>query len=534
MNTDTAARPLRLLVAETWDPDGAMVGWLSMGLDPAQFQVLTLPTQEMLPLFGADGVAAAFRAVAHDFRPDVVLVHPPYDFLDVETIRALKAGGAAVVGFAFDEPLFAAARQHPTIAPRFAAAAGAFDVYAVTGRADVESLAAMGVSARQLRFATSAAPFLVRAAPPPWLRPPPQPTPLAHMAVLVGRPYPKRVSLLQALGATDLPLAVFGHGWGELADHLAPTIAIGPPLSRGAMNTVLATAGAVITTGDWEDVQLPMVKYRLLEAAMLGAPQAVQASVDLGEYFDVHELSTWTDADTCITTLRDLIADPEGARARAARVRDVTSSRHLAHHRVAELALAPTAPDACDPIPPAWEMVAAVIAHDAERRGHTALAFEAHLRRFHATGAPDALAGLERLSLQQHMDGVVVATPATPPDALRPSLSTATGLAVQMGGAPQPGLGHTGSLDPFGERLAFRFALDPEAFADPAALAALDDDTRVTLASLLVPPEAPPTSPAARAAWRQLWKTALDAQPRLRADVAAHHAPRWRSYLAGG
>jgi hypothetical protein len=528
---------LRVLIAETWDPDGAMYRWLSAGLDPAAVAVLTVPTQELLGLVGPDGVAAAFRAITAAFKPDLVLVHPPYDFLDAASIAAIHVDGAAVVAFAFDEPLFATPRNDAFIAARFKEIAGRFDRYLVTGREDVQRLLAAGIRAERLRFAVSEAPFEARAPAPAWLRPPT--APLEQAAVIVGRAYPRRVELVTTLAKAGVPIAVFGHGWTQdaVVAALPETVGIGTPLSRAQMNTVLATAGAVVTTGDWEQVAVPMVKYRILEAAILGAPQAVQASVDLPDYFDDHEVFVWNSPDACVDVLRLMLADQPAARAAGARSRESTLGRHLAVHRLAEIValagITPTAPSPAPAIPPAWELLASVVAHDAERRGATALAAEAFARWDAATAAPDASAGLSRLALQALLDDRAPDAPA-PTDAPPARLRTAIGLAAQVAGLPGLGLGHLGLLDPSPERLAFEFARDPAAFAWDTHLGAAPPDTVVIMASMLVPPsdDAAPPDPAVTAAWHRLWREALAARPQQRDDLVAAHAERWRAHLA--
>jgi hypothetical protein len=538
-----AARGLRVAVAETWHPDGAMVGWLSGSAHPGRLEVLSVPTQEVLGLVGPDGLRAAWRAIAREFRPDLVLVHPPYDLLDAATVRAIQEAGARVIAHAFDEPLFAAARQDPALQPRFAEAAARFDAYLVTGIADVTSLASLGVSAAHLRFATSLAPFEVRAQLPAITTP--AGVPLSRAAVLVGRAYPRRQALVATLAGAGVPIIVFGRGWEEATRSTdAPSpIGVGPPLSRAAMNAVLAEAGAVLTTGDWEEQQLPMVKYRLLEAAMLGGPQAVQAAPGLSDYFRSDEVIAWSTPETCADVVRALLADPVAAREMAARARARVLDEHLADARLGELlerlgdaAPAPRAIQGAGhgagPSPSdAWAVLGALVAHDAERLGDLTLAEAAFARLFAATGSPDALAGLHRVALAG--DGLPAAGCEGPvvPAALAADSTAAVGLHLDASGLNGPGLGRLGHLDPTAERLATAFALAPATALIEAARARAAD-TVIAMAAMLEVPAEQGLAAKERLAWSALVSAALEAQPGLLGATQAAHRPRWEAALA--
>jgi tetratricopeptide (TPR) repeat protein len=80
------------------------------------------------------------------------------------------------------------------------------------------------------------------------------------------------------------------------------------------MLDLYARAGAVVTTADWEDVPVPMVKHRLLDTAVLGVYQAAQDAPDLGRYFEEHEVPRWRDAGELVAAVRR----PEAERRRMA------------------------------------------------------------------------------------------------------------------------------------------------------------------------------------------------------------------------
>ena len=529
-----AGRPLRLLLSETWDPDGAMFRWLSGGLEANSVEVLTIPTQEAVGLVGPGGLSAAWRAIAADFRPDVVLVHPPYDYLDRATIDAMRAGGAKVCAFAFDEPLFAPARRLPSVGPDFLESARTFDAYFVTAAEDATRLAASGVSARVLRFCTNEMPFEEVAPVPSLLRP--IETPLERSAVLVGRPYARRIALVARLAEAGVPVHVYGHGWSDatIVARLPGGVGIGPPLQRGAMNEVLRRAGVVITTGDWEQQPVAMVKYRFLEAAMCAAPQVVQASPDLATYFDVHEVETFSDDDECLRGIRRLLAEPVEARALGQRSRSRALREHHATGRLVELidalGLSRTTDSGSSlkPEAAAWELLVAMVAHDAERRGAVRLAAEAYQRLFDRTASADAAAGLGRLALTVKVLGDEIATRA--PSASLPSKTSAIGLYAQVGALPGPGLGHMAFIDPTAERLAVEFALDPLAFDWDSTVSTLSPDAVIVMATLLELPEG--WDAAVTAPWRRLFESALAAQPTQTELMVDAHRDRWLAHVA--
>jgi hypothetical protein len=89
------------------------------------------------------------------------------------------------------------------------------------------------------------------------------------------------------------------------------------------MIEMYAHAAVVLTTADWEDVEVPMVKHRLLDTAMLGAFQIAQDSADLRAYFPAEEVPSYRDAGELCAQVARALEDPAGRRraARAARAR---------------------------------------------------------------------------------------------------------------------------------------------------------------------------------------------------------------------
>jgi len=520
---------MRLLVTETLDPDGAMQRWLTPDLRRLGHTVLPLPTQELAPLLGPDGLAAWLLSVAEAFRPDLVLLCPPYDHVSRRTLDALASLGAHPVAFAFDEPLFSAARAASPL-PWLDAIRGYRHVFTTAPEATAP-LRRAGLPATWLRWAASPSAFDLRAdLPPTWT------AFLQTSLVLVGRPYPRRRALVAALAAAGLPLAVFGHGWGPTDLAPASNPRIGPALAGPEMHAVLAAAGLVLTTGDWESADIPMVKYRLLEAAFCGAPQVVQHSPDLAAYFTPDEVTPYTDLDSLIAAATRLLADRPAAAATATRALARATRDHTWSRRFGELtaALAVTTPATPTPdvVPAAYLTALALLAHDAERRAAPTLANAAFTLWSELAPNPTAHAGLARLALAGSQTTIAHTTLAI--DQLTADPRPSTGLYARLPTHVGPGLGQVGMLDPRPELEAMRLAALLSEPLTPAALTAAfdaidaltdDPDRLVATAALLVPDD----PPAAAAAWRALFAAALSAAP-IGHDFSEHHA-RWRAAL---
>ena len=498
---------VRIAVAETLDPDGAMVRWASPDLMALGHQVLPLPTQELAPVLGAHGLAAWIQAVVEAFAPDLVIVCPPYDHAPASTWAMCRARGAKVVAFAMDEPLFAATRARPAVAAAYARALGAFDRIYVTAPDAAVDLAAHGVPSRWLRWALS----------PTSLAPPVALEPgfarrLASSAVLVGRPYARRVALLRAL-AQDVPVMVFGHGWDALDHATLGAVSVHRPLTGAAMHAVLAAAGGVITTGDWEAQPIAMVKVRLLEAAFAGAVQVAQRSPDLDAYFPADEVPRYDTVTDLAPLCRGLLADPEAARAAAAKAHARALCEHTWSERFAELAAdlglplsgtgAPFTP------PAAWRVGLAAAASDAERRGSTRLAAALYEASGDLMGEARTRLAFDLIGAARAAKAALAARDSDP--------SASVGLHARLP-TPAPALGHLGFLDPTPELEALHLSAliaSGDLAAAAAAIALLvargDPERLVATASVL----APDAVPAHAALWRTLFAAALAAGPDL-------------------
>lgn len=281
----------RALFSMTIDPEGAMDDWVD---PPPGWTIEPLPTQEAVLVLGIAGYQELVAETCLRERPDVLVTHPPYDYLDEPTADRVRAAGTRVIGYAFDDEIFA----HAYDARTRARLARVYDRYVTT---------------REVRWATR----------------PIGPLPAGHGApldvVLVGRAWGRRVELVEALRAAGIAVTTRGAGWP------------GGFVSRAAMEALYARARVVLTTGDWEGHAVPMVKHRLLDTAMLGAFQIAQWSEDLRGYFPADEVPDYRDADELVARVRAALADPDGRQAAAARARARAVREHTWRTRFAEL-----------------------------------------------------------------------------------------------------------------------------------------------------------------------------------------------------
>jgi hypothetical protein len=499
---------MRVLLTETLDPDGALARWASPDLLALGHEVLPLPTQEVAPILGAHGLGAWIVALCESWRPDLVLVCPPYDHVPLSTWAACRAHGARVVGFAMDEPLFTPARARPAVAAVYDAVVRAFDRLYVTAPDAAAALAARGLSARWLRWALSAESYRVD---PAALEPldPAVVSRLGHSAVLVGRPYARRVALVQAL-AERVPLMLFGHGWESL--DLGRASAHGP-LEGPAMRAVLARAGVVVTTGDWESLPIAMVKARLLEAAFCGAAQVAQDAPDVRAYFTADEVPVYRDEGELAAACERFLADPRAARQAADKSRARALREHTWAVRWSELAgdlglLSPPAgPTSPARLPPAWIAVVAAAAADAERRRAMRLAATLHRASGDRMGEARCLLSLDAGASLRAAEAALAAREADP--------GATVGLYQRLP-TPAPALGLAGLLDPTPELEAIRITALLRAGDTAGAQAAVealiargDPDRLVATATLL----APDTEPRHQELWRMLFDAARAATP---------------------
>jgi hypothetical protein len=524
----------RLLVSETLDPNGAMFGFLRPDLRALGYDVTVLPTQEAVVRLGVEAYRRLVLDVVRAERPSALVVHPPYDHLNLPLARKIRRFGCRIIAFAFDDPIVRPRwRPRGELAARLQAIDALYDLYATTSDEMRETAQLAGLArVVTLRWAASLDPLAPRRLP----------AVNAAQVLLVGRAYPRRMALVRMLGAAGLTVRVFGSGWPETAGSWPEGVEVGPPLTREGMIAHYRAAGVVVTTGDWENVEVPMVKVRLLEVAFAGGFQVAQASPDLRAYFPETEVPGWRTEEELVARVREALAAPGSCREAAA----AAHARALREHRwiVRWPELIAAAARAGRPLeqPPdqprrstAYTQLLAQTASQLEASGATpaALSFWFEASRAFPRGADPPL-GAGRCLFK-------LGRPATAARWLRAGLAR---LAVRPVGLVEGlhlclppgtdgrGLGLSGQLTPAVEAFAFLLAAllaAGDASAAEAAIAEVtDDDVLVGAASLLrVNPQ-----PGTERAWRDLLERALAAHPTARRDLLEERRAAWEAALA--
>jgi hypothetical protein len=272
----------------TIDPDGAMHDWVDL---PEGWSLARVPTQELIHLVGPHVYQQALIDLCRRQRPEILVTHPPYDWLDPPTAACIRDAGTRLVGYAFDDEIFASQ-------------------YGMNVRSEIAQIYDKYVTTREVRWAT---------------RPlPPLPEQQREFdVVLVGRAYQRRRDLVQALRDAGIRVETRGLGWPESF------------VSRAQMLDLYARAAIVLTTADWESRAVPMVKHRLLDTAMLGAFQIAQEAPDLRGYFDENQVPSFANSDELIGKVKLLLQEDCRPMARAARQRALRE--HTWTHRFPEL-----------------------------------------------------------------------------------------------------------------------------------------------------------------------------------------------------
>ena len=526
----------RLLISETMDPDGAMYRWCSPDVEALGWNVLRIPTQELIHYLGIEAYNAFLRSLIRYWRPHVFMVHPPYDYLIEGTVNAAKKVGTRLIAHGFDDPLFFNALESKESLGAWAHdIEGAFDLYASTSFECTQALEKYGMQRTCVQpFATNPSPFELGSVgvPPSSL--------LEHSAVIVGRAHDKRLALVEELLELGITVNVFGDGWagvGETPEGLT----IHSPLEREAMNAVYKNSGVVITTGDWEDVSVPMVKYRLLEVAMVGGFQIAQECPDLRTYFPAEMVPSYTDACDLAEKIKKYLGAPKRRHlmARAAQAHAEDQHRWSKHfpELIAKLDefKRPIRDDVIETSPAGYRSMLMFLGHLQEEGGSRRLAHELFaevVNRFPTDVAArhgkarceDLLEKHEAASADLHaaLEGLESSDPIS-----------ARGVFMNYRRGSRPlGLGETGYLHPRAELSARMMLVLAQTGKSKEALSLIDSfddpDLSVAVAAILKVPRLP-VSPKI---WLALLTRALEATPTLLARTQRDERKVWQEESA--
>lgn len=533
---------MRIVVNEPLDPEGALFGWLAPDLRALGHEVLHCPVQELVPRLGVHAYQALLLDLARTYRPDLIVVHPPYDFLGAPTCAALRATGARIVALGFDDPVAAPLLQAPEGAPGLVdSLRERFDLYASTSPTWAAWLRAHGLRASVwLRWALSCpeSPALG-----------PQAAPASRpQLLLMGRPNERRLRLLRELADRHVRVDVWGHGWGDDGEPVPAGVRLHGPLAGAARAATLRSAPAVLCPAGWEGRDLRMVKARLLEVTMAGGLALAERCPDLEHYFSDDEVLPYSDVAEAARWAHALSTGATDGLSVARRAHRRSLSEHTWRQRFGELlaaldehaapTLEPRAearpPLAAAELPASYAVAMSGLGLELERAGR----WGAGARVFEELLALDGSDGSAHFALARCR--YALGEPATAATALeRASAVVADSVGADTARLPLQwpaavgltGLGRGALLSPQAEVLAYRLAALVDSGAVQQALDLLtehpllrDGDAVVAVASLLHPDAG---GELARPVWAELGARLQAADPVLLSGLRAQVVARW-------
>ncbi len=160
-------------------------------------------------------------------------------------------------------------------------------------------------------------------------RPAPADPAHAHDVVVVAKSRDVfRASVADALAAGIRP-AIYGSGWEPFVD---PALVVSSYVANEDLPIVYSSAG-VLLNDHWKTMhEWGFVSNRLFDALACDTPVISDDLPEIAELFDGAVL-TYRDARDLRALVRSTLADPQAAKARAARGRQIVLARHTFEHR---------------------------------------------------------------------------------------------------------------------------------------------------------------------------------------------------------
>ena len=265
---------MKILLSNAVVSHGAFHHWMTSDMRALGHEVSTLDPDELCEQFGIELYRRVLlQRIAAD-KPDIFLCYPPYDLLREQELKAIHESGTAVVGFAYDDPIFLPSyTRHKgdfeTIAAQFRKT---YDLYFTTSRDMVKQAKDRDIHfIEHIRWAC--------------VTPPDPGTAVRDLPlVVIGAPYPRRVKMVQHLKDAGVKPIVFGaEGWKQF---LSVADCYNGMLTRAGMFEMYRRARIALAPADWESNYTPMVKLRSLEIASMGPLQIMEQCEDLQDYFE--------------------------------------------------------------------------------------------------------------------------------------------------------------------------------------------------------------------------------------------------------
>lgn len=300
---------MKILLSNAVVSHGAFHHWMTADLVALGHEVSMIDADELCEQFGIELYRRVLlQRIAAD-KPDIFLCYPPYDLLRPQERAAIHASGTAIVGFAYDDPIFLPSyTQHPGDFEKIAAEfRETYDLHFTTSRDMVKQANDRNIHHIQhIRWAC-----VTPAEPGDGVRDLP--------LVIIGAPYPRRVKMVKHLKQAGLKPVVFGaENWKQFLDVADCYSGM---LTRPGMFEMYRRAKIALAPADWESNYTPMVKLRSLEIASMGPLQIMEQCEDVLDYFeDGKEVVTYRahDWDQLVELIKQYLND-EPNRAKIAR-----------------------------------------------------------------------------------------------------------------------------------------------------------------------------------------------------------------------
>ena len=300
---------MKILLSNAVVSHGAFHHWMTADLKAMGHEVSTLDPDELCEQFGIELYRRVLlQRIAAD-KPDIFVCYPPYDLLREPERKAIHESGTAIVGFAYDDPIFLPSyTRHKGDFEKIAAEFNkTYDVYFTTSRDMVKQARDRDIHfMKHIRWACVTPPD-----PGNGVRDLP--------LVVIGAPYPRRVNMVKHLKAAGVKPIIFGaEGWKQFLDVAD---CYNGMLTRAGMFEMYRRAKIALAPADWESNYTPMVKLRSLEISSMGPLQIIEQCEDLIDYFeDDKEVVSYRahDWDQLVSLIKQYSAD-EPKRAQIAR-----------------------------------------------------------------------------------------------------------------------------------------------------------------------------------------------------------------------
>jgi tetratricopeptide (TPR) repeat protein len=300
---------MKILLSNAVVSHGAFHHWMTADLRALGHDVSTLDPDELCEQFGIELYRRVLlQRIAAD-KPDIFICYPPYDLLRESENKIIHESGTAIVGFAYDDPIFLPTYvrkkgDFEIIAAEFRKT---YDVYLTTSRDMVKQATDRDIHFMEhIRWAC-----VTPRDPGDAVRDLP--------LVVIGAPYPRRVNMVKHLKAAGVKPIVFGaEGWKQFLDVAD---CYNGMLTRPGMFEMYKRAKIALAPADWESNYTPMVKLRSLEIASMAPLQIIEQCEDLYDYFDdgkdvvSYKAHDW---DELVSLIKKYLAD-EPVRAKIAR-----------------------------------------------------------------------------------------------------------------------------------------------------------------------------------------------------------------------